>query len=41
LLQDGWLLEKPAHFDRKVILERRMHGKGSGAYGKFIVTRAS
>ena len=33
LLQDVWFLEKLAHFDREVILERRMHAKGSGAYG--------
>jgi hypothetical protein len=29
LLQDVWLLEKLAHFDREVIPERRMHAKGS------------
>ena len=38
LLQDGWFLEKLAHFDREVIPERRMHAKGSGAYGTFTVT---
>lgn len=38
LLQDVWLLEKLAHFDREVIPERRMHAKGSGAYGVFTVT---
>lgn len=38
LLQDVWLLEKLAHFDREVIPERRMHAKGSGAYGTFVVT---
>jgi catalase len=38
LLQDIWLLEKLAHFDREVIPERRMHAKGSGAYGNFTVT---
>lgn len=38
LLQDPWLIEKLAHFDREVIPERRMHAKGSGAYGKFTVT---
>jgi len=31
LLQDIWLLEKLAHFDREVIPERRMHAKGFGA----------
>jgi len=38
LLQDVWFLEKMAHFDREVIPERRMHAKGSGAYGTFVVT---
>jgi len=39
LLQDVWYLEKIAHFDREVIPERRMHAKGSGAFGTFTVTR--
>ncbi len=39
LLEDFWLLEKLAHFDREVIPERRMHAKGSGAYGSFTVTQ--
>ena len=39
LLQDIWLLEKLAHFDREVIPERRMHAKGSGAFGHFTVTQ--
>lgn len=38
LLQDIWFLEKLANFDREVIPERRMHAKGSGAYGTFTVT---
>jgi len=38
LLQDVWLLEKLAHFDREVIPERRMHAKGSGAFGTFTVS---
>lgn len=38
-LQDVWLLEKLAHFDREVIPERRVHAKGSGAFGTFTVTR--
>lgn len=38
LLEDVWFLEKLAHFDREVIPERRMHAKGSGAYGTFTVT---
>lgn len=37
-LQNPWLIEKLAHFDREVIPERRMHAKGSGAYGTFTVT---
>ena len=38
LLQDVWLIEKLAHFDREVIPERRMHAKGWGAHGTFTVT---
>lgn len=38
LLQDFWLIEKLAHLDREVIPERRMHAKGSGAFGTFTVT---
>ena len=38
LLQDLWLIEKLAHFDREVIPERRMHAKGWGAHGNFTVT---
>lgn len=38
LLQDAWYLEKLAHFDREVIPERRMHAKGTGAFGHFTVT---
>ncbi len=38
LMQDVWFLEKLAHFDREVIPERRMHAKGSGAFGSFTVT---
>ncbi|HBW22541.1 MAG: catalase [Elusimicrobia bacterium GWA2_56_46] len=38
LLQDVWFLEKLGHFDREVIPERRMHAKGSGAFGCFTVT---
>ena len=37
-LQDVWLTEKLAHFNREVIPERRMHAKGSGAFGTFKVT---
>ncbi|MDR2800585.1 MAG: catalase [Desulfovibrio sp.] len=38
-LQNVWFMEKLAHFDREVLPERRMHAKGSGAYGTFTVTR--
>jgi catalase len=37
-LQNPWFIEKLAHFDREVIPERRMHAKGSGAFGAFTVT---
>jgi len=37
-LQNPWFIEKMAHFDREVIPERRMHAKGSGAFGTFKVT---
>lgn len=37
-LDDIWLMEKHAHFNREVIPERRMHAKGSGAFGTFKVT---
>lgn len=38
LMQDVWFQEKLAHFNREVIPERRMHAKGSGAFGTFTVT---
>jgi cytochrome c2 len=38
LLQDIWLIEKLAQFDREVIPERRMHAKGWGFYGTLTVT---
>ncbi len=38
VVQDAWLMEKHAHFNREVIPERRMHAKGSGAWGEFTVT---
>lgn len=37
-MQDVWLMEKMAHFNREVVPERRMHAKGWGAYGDFTVT---
>jgi catalase len=39
-LNNPWFLEKLAHFNREVIAERRMHAKGSGAFGQFTVTAA-
>ena len=39
LLENAWLIEKMAHFDREVIPERRMHAKGAGAFGSFTVTQ--
>ena len=39
LAQDVWLNEKLANFVREVIPERRMHAKGSGAFGRFTVTK--
>lgn len=38
LLQDFWLLEKLAHFNRERIPERVVHAKGSAAYGKLTIT---
>lgn len=38
LMQDVWLFEKLANLNRENIPERRMHAKGSGAYGTFTVT---
>jgi catalase len=38
LLQDFYLHEKLAHFNRERIPERIVHAKGTGAYGKFTVT---
>ncbi len=34
-MQDLWFFEKMGHFNREVIPERRMHAKGSGAFGTF------
>ncbi|NDL65481.1 catalase [Acerihabitans arboris] len=38
-LDDFHLIEKLAHFNREVIPERRVHAKGSAAFGTFRVTR--
>ncbi|MBM4793790.1 catalase [Streptomyces sioyaensis] len=38
LLQDHYLIEKMAQFNRERVPERVVHAKGSGAYGSFQVT---
>jgi len=38
LMQDVFLFEKMAHFNRERIPERVVHAKGAGAYGTFTVT---
>lgn len=38
LLQNSWLLEKLAHFNRERIPERVVHAKGSGAFGTLTIT---
>ncbi|MFE7115881.1 catalase [Streptomyces sp. NPDC057654] len=38
LLQDHYLIEKMAQFNRERVPERVVHAKGSGAYGTFTVT---
>ena len=38
LLQDHYLVEKLAHFNRERIPERVVHAKAAGAYGTFTVT---
>ncbi len=39
LLQDHYLLEKLAHFNRERIPERVVHAKAAGAHGTFTVTQ--
>ena len=39
LLQDHYLLEKLAHFNRERIPERVVHAKAAGAHGVFTVTK--
>ena len=39
LLQDYFLHEKLAHFNRERIPERVVHAKGSGAFGALTVTQ--
>lgn len=38
LLQDHYLIEQMAQFNRERIPERQPHAKGSGAFGHFEVT---
>ena len=38
LLQDSYLIEKMAQFNRERVPERVVHAKGSGAFGYFEVT---
>src|ERR1700751_558042 len=39
LLQDHYLIEQMANFNREGIPERQPHAKGSGAFGTFEVTQ--
>ena len=39
LLQDSYLIEQMANFNRERIAERQPHAKGSGAFGYFEVTK--
>src|SRR6202790_5764056 len=39
LLQDYWLLEKLATFNRERIAERIVHAKGSAAHGTLTITK--
>ena len=39
LLQDYYLIEQMANFNRERIAERQPHAKGSGAFGYFEVTK--
>ena len=39
LMQDHYLLEKLAHFNRERIPERVVHAKAAGAFGTFTVTK--
>lgn len=38
LLQDSYLIEQMAAFNRERVPERQPHAKGAGAYGRFEVT---
>ena len=39
LLQDHYLIEQMANFNRERIPERQPHAKGGGAFGQFEVTQ--
>ena len=39
LLQDHYLIEQMANFNRERIAERQPHAKGAGAFGYFEVTK--
>ncbi|MDR3339443.1 MAG: catalase [Candidatus Symbiothrix sp.] len=39
LMQNAWMMEKLAHFNRERIPERIVHAKGSGAFGTLTVTQ--
>ncbi len=39
LLQDFYLIEQMANFNRERIPERQPHAKGGGALGNFVVTQ--
>ena len=38
LMQDAYLIEKMAQFNRERVPERQPHAKGAGAFGRFEVT---
>jgi len=38
LMQNAWMMEKLAHFNRERIPERIVHAKGTGAYGTLTIT---
>src|SRR3954447_25291330 len=38
LLQDHYLIEQMANFNRERIPERQPHAKGGGAFGRFVMT---
>lgn len=38
LMQNAWMMEKLAHFNRERIPERIVHAKGSGAFGTLTIT---